>query len=273
MSLNRQRSGCGSGGRLASRRAGHLARPLMAAKVALDHKISTNAHRTRSAGRPGPQRHRLQLNRRLIAQAPRRAGRLAFTLLELLLVIAIIAILAALLFPALSRAKLKAHDRVCLGQLKQLGIAARLYAEDNASHLPAAELLPSNPGDPQNPLPRISTVLASYAGKAAGTNSTSTVFRCPQDKEFFFEVEGSSYQWNAALNARPIDFGEDNHFQGVIVSNGVVAWQTNGTITHAAVSTPLFLDYDEFHPRPPKSGKNVVYMDGHATAFEPLTPF
>jgi hypothetical protein len=29
----------------------------------------------------------------------------------------------------------------------------------------------------------------------------------------------------------------------------------------------LLLDYDDFHPRPPKAGKNAVYMDGHATAF------
>jgi len=28
-------------------------------------------------------------------------------------------------------------------------------------------------------------------------------------------------------------------------------------------STPLFLDYEEFHPRPPKPGKNVVFLDGH----------
>jgi prepilin-type processing-associated H-X9-DG protein len=53
----------------------------------------------------------------------------------------------------------------------------------------------------------------------------------------------------------------------VIVSNGVTILQTNGDITRAAESTPLFLDYDDFHPRAPKSGKNVVYMDGHATAF------
>jgi prepilin-type processing-associated H-X9-DG protein len=191
----------------------------------------------------------------------------------LLLVLAVIAILAALLLPALSRAKLKAHNVACLNQLKQLGIATRLYAEDNGAHLPAAELLPSNPTDPQNPLPRISNLLASYASKTGGTNATGSVFRCPQDKEFFFEVEGSSYQWNAGLNGQRIDFGENNHFQGIIVSNDIVVWQTNGTITHAAVSTPLFIDYDEFHPRPPRSGKNVVYMDGHAAAFEPLTPF
>ena len=33
-------------------------------------------------------------------------------------------------------------------------------------------------------------------------------------------------------------------------------------------TTPLLLDYEDFHPRPPRPGKNVVYMDGHAGGFE-----
>jgi type II secretory pathway pseudopilin PulG len=197
----------------------------------------------------------------------------AFSLLELLVVIGIIVILAALLLPALSRAKSKARNIACVSQLKQLGVAARLYAEDNSSRLPAAELLPSNPTDPQHPLPRINDVLASYVSKVVSTNASAAVFKCPSDNDWFFEAEGSSYQWNAGLNGHRIDFGENSRFQAVIVSNGVTILQTNGDITRTAESTPLFLDYDDFHPRPPKSGKNVVYMDGHATAFAaPVTP-
>jgi prepilin-type N-terminal cleavage/methylation domain-containing protein len=191
----------------------------------------------------------------------------AFSLLELLVVIGIIVILAALLLPALSRAKSKARNIACVNQLKQLGVAARLYAEDNSSRLPAAELLPSNPTDPQHPLPRINDVLAPYVSKVVSTNAGAPVFKCPSDNDWFFEAEGSSYQWNAGVNGRRIDFGENSRFGMVIVSNGVTILQTNGDITRAAESTPLFLDYDDFHPRAPKSGKNVVYMDGHATAF------
>jgi prepilin-type processing-associated H-X9-DG protein len=193
----------------------------------------------------------------------------AFTVLELLVVIGIIVILAALLLPVLSRAKTKARNITCVNQLKQLGVAARLYADDNGGRLPVAELLPSNPSDPQHPLPRISVVLAPYVSKVA-TNVAAPVFKCPGDNDWFFEAEGSSYQWNAGLNSRRIDFGENSRFQAVIVSNGVTILQTNGNITRASESTPLFLDYDDFHPRPPKSGKNVVFMDGHATAF--VTP-
>lgn len=55
-----------------------------------------------------------------------------FTLIELLVVVAIIGILASMLMPALGKARTKAKEAVCSSQLKQVGYAMYLYAEDNA---------------------------------------------------------------------------------------------------------------------------------------------
>jgi len=62
----------------------------------------------------------------------KRAG---FTLIELLVVIAIIAILAALLLPALSAAKTRAQNALCISNLKQMGLANRLYCNDFEDHM------------------------------------------------------------------------------------------------------------------------------------------
>ena len=53
-----------------------------------------------------------------------------FTLLELLIVIAIIAILAGLLLPALNFARLLANGAVCQSNLKNLALAANMYSDD-----------------------------------------------------------------------------------------------------------------------------------------------
>jgi len=64
---------------------------------------------------------------------PRRDG---FTLIELLVVIGIIAILASMLMPGLSRAKGKANEIKCLSDIRQLGLAANMYTGDHDGEYP-----------------------------------------------------------------------------------------------------------------------------------------
>jgi prepilin-type N-terminal cleavage/methylation domain-containing protein len=99
-----------------------------------------------------------------------------FTLVELLVVVAIIAILIALLLGVLGRARASASALACCSNLRQIGVAFHVYASDNAGRLP-------EPG-----LSGVSWETALRAQQGANW------FRCPADEEVFPAV-GSSYDW------------------------------------------------------------------------------
>src|SRR5213080_4868997 len=116
-----------------------------------------------------------------LSRSVRRAPWAGFTLIELLVVIAIIAILAALLLPALARAKTQAQSTLCKSNLKQMGMATHLYADDNTDKLPYAWATGDDPN--RN---NFETLLVKYIKLSAFNSSTNTatsdfavsVFRC-----------------------------------------------------------------------------------------------
>src|ERR1700683_5362051 len=76
---------------------------------------------------------------------------LAFSLVELLIVIGIITILIALLLPALGRVREQARQVQCLSNLRQLGIAILMYTNENAGMLPRSAPTDFNYSQPEDP--------------------------------------------------------------------------------------------------------------------------
>jgi prepilin-type N-terminal cleavage/methylation domain-containing protein len=64
----------------------------------------------------------------------------AFTLVELLVVIAIIALLMAILMPALQRARKQAREIICRNNLRQYGLGAKMYVDDNEGLIPESKI-------------------------------------------------------------------------------------------------------------------------------------
>lgn len=119
----------------------------------------------------------------------------AFSLVELLVVIAVIAVLAALLLPAVVRAKERARQTACWSNLSQINLAFHAYADDHSDALP---VLP----DP-NPYPNgvgayYKQLVKGYIGLDGPPSPTEKVFICPSDRAVFKQVGHAftSYTFN-----------------------------------------------------------------------------
>ena len=119
----------------------------------------------------------------------------SFTLIELLVVIAIIAILAAMLLPALSRAKAKAKGIQCASNLRQVGLAFTLYADDYRQQLPSLSnsTWPPGPTLPAGQPLKWWFQILSEAKYIPSVTQSNNVWRCPAVVDADIEAGVTSY--------------------------------------------------------------------------------
>lgn len=214
----------------------------------------------------------------------RRISSEAFTLLEILASVAIVAVLAAMLFPAIGKMTARSREAKCISNLRQLGTAWLSYANDNGGRLASSgwkntSTNPDNPG------------IRDYAGMPSGSTGSdpwlrTTTFTCPvlqadpatATQEAFFRTY-SVNELACDLYAPGATYGSQKRRLANINRPSVFAVAMDGSIAPGGAVTSLYSTtcsnregkeqlVQRPHGNPASRGANILYADGHVALTE-----
>ena len=167
-------------------------------------------------------------------------NRHGFTLVEILVVVAIVGILAALLFPSFASAREKARASSCLSNYHQIGVAIQMYAQDNDDKTPANG--GSFSGLIQDSVPYL---------------HTSAIFICPDDNDREEEKRGGSYRMPSLYQNKPLSCGWINPYVAEEVTTSAsttLCYEAEQDFTQSPI-TPTYRH---------SKGTQILFFDGHA---------
>jgi prepilin-type N-terminal cleavage/methylation domain-containing protein len=209
----------------------------------------------------------------------------AFSLIELMVVIAIIAILAALLLPALSAAKQKAQATRCLSNVRQTGLGMKMYASDNRELYPeSGTSIPWGTND--IPIADGGSGKPSWMQQIISYTATTNVYHCPANVNFptdkqspFNYFNGARAAYVAAGNAFASANSQRFQFPSASVLSGDTIWSTE-----ANPSVAIDADKDDYaqccvggaaSDNDPteewqihNKGQNILFDDGRASWYK-----